>query len=75
MTTAEVDTIIARLLPRVLADRELGNGRSFTSAHLRHLWALTCLQRGEHVDEAEFAEQVSKQLPPQVRLVREVATR
>jgi hypothetical protein len=71
MVAVEVDDIIARLLPEVLADRDLGDGRSITPLHLRRLWALTCLHAGEYIDEADLAEQVGKHLPPHVFLVRE----
>ncbi len=71
---AKLDTILVQLLPQVLADRELGNGRSFTRLHLRRLWALTCLHIGECVDEADFAARVYQQLPPQLLRARDGAT-
>ncbi len=73
MTGVEVDEIIARLLPQVLADRELGNGRSFTERHFHRIWALACLQLGECIDEADFAARVHDRLPPQMLHSREVA--
>jgi hypothetical protein len=68
MTTRDLDTLITRLLPQVLADPELGDGRSFTPLHLNHLWALSCLQFGECYDLNILAERVAKNLPPHVRL-------
>lgn len=73
MSSLELDTLIARLLPQVLADRDLGDGRSFTRLHLSHLWALSCMHAGECYDEALLAKRVELHLPPQVHLVREVA--
>jgi hypothetical protein len=73
MVAVEVDDIIARLLPEVLADRELGDGRSFTLLHQHRLWALTCLHAEEYIDEADLAEHVGNHLPPRVFLVREAA--
>jgi hypothetical protein len=74
MDADEVEAIVDRLLPQILADRELGNGRSFTPRHLRRLWALACLHTGECIEEAELVEHVCKHLPPRVLLVREAAT-
>jgi hypothetical protein len=74
MIATKLDAIISQLLPNVLADDELGNGRSFTPLHLRRLWALTCLHAGEYIDEAVLVEALQKHLPPRVFLVREVAT-
>jgi hypothetical protein len=48
----DVDAVITRLLLQVLAGRALGDGRSFTPLHLRHLWALTCLHAGQYYEEA-----------------------
>jgi hypothetical protein len=73
--TAKLDAILIQLLPQVLADRELGNGRSFTRLHLRRLWALTCLYTGECIDEADFAARVYQQLPPQLVHARDGAAR
>ena len=72
MNAEEIDTIIARLLPHVLADRELGNGRSFTTLHLRRLWALTCLYTGEYIEETEVVEHVGSHLPARMQHSREV---
>lgn len=69
MTAVELDDLIVDLLPQVLADRELGNGRSFTPLHVRHLWALASLHTGVCVDEAELAAYVERHLPAEVRLV------
>ena len=52
MSTVELDALIDRLLPRVLADRDLGDGRIFTRLHLQHLWALSCLHAGQCYDES-----------------------
>ena len=73
MSAVEFDSLIAQLLPKVLADRELGDGRSFTKLHLNHLWALSCMYAGECYDEDLLASRVQNHLPPQVRMVREVA--
>ncbi len=73
MSAVELDSLIVRLLPKVLADRDLGDGRSFTRLHLNHLWALSCVYAGECYEEALLAERVPAHLPPQVHLVREVA--
>ena len=72
MSAMELDTIIARLLPKVLADRDLGDGQSFTKRHLNHLWALSCVYAGECYDEELLARRVIKYLPPRVQMVREV---
>ena len=73
MSVVELDVLIDRLLPQILADRELGDGRTFTRLHLSHLWALSCLHAGECYDEAILAQHVMKHLPPNVLLAREVA--
>jgi hypothetical protein len=73
MSVVELDVIVDRLLPQVLADRELGDGRTFTRLHLSHLWALSCLHAGECYDEELLARCVLDHLPPQVLMVREVA--
>jgi len=65
---ADLDVLIDQLLPRVLADRELGDGSRFTSLHLSHLWALSCLQAGECYDQELLAERVTLHLPPKVRI-------
>jgi hypothetical protein len=74
MPQAELDTIIHRLLPQVLADRDLGDGRVFTRLHLNHLWALSCLHAGECYDEELLALRVPRHLPPNVLIAREVAS-
>jgi hypothetical protein len=71
MSVVELDVLIDRLLPQILADRELGDGRTFTKLHLSHLWALSCLHAGECYDEEFIAEQVIKHLPPKVLMARE----
>lgn len=73
MSVVELDLLIDRLLPRILADRELGDGRTFTRLHLSHLWALSCLHVGECYDEELLARRVIQHLPPQVFMAREVA--
>ena len=73
MPDSDVDAVITRLLPQVLADRALGDGRSFTPLHLRHLWALTCLHAGQYYEEADVAHRVRRLLPPNVLLAGEVA--
>jgi hypothetical protein len=74
MPHAELDTIIHKLLPQVLADRDLGDGRVFTRLHLNHLWALSCLYAGECFDEELLAVRVPGMLPPNVLLAREVSS-
>jgi hypothetical protein len=73
MSVVELDMLVDRLLPQILADRELGDGRTFTKLHLSHLWALSCLHAGECYDEEILAETVLKHLPPKVYMAREVA--
>ncbi|KAB8142139.1 hypothetical protein F8S13_16495 [Chloroflexia bacterium SDU3-3] len=74
MSAVEIDSLIIRLLPKVLADRDLGDGRIFTKLHLNHLWALSCMYAGECYDEELLAQRVPYHLPPQVQMVREVGT-
>ena len=73
MPTLDVDAFVVRLLPQILCDRDLGNGRTFTRLHLHHLWALLCLQAGEYIDEAMLAPYVLQHLPPSIRMENEVA--
>lgn len=73
MSVVELDVLIDRLLPQILADRDLGDGRTFTRLHLSHLWALSCLHVGECYDEDVLVKQVAQHLPPQVLIAREVA--
>ena len=73
MSVVELDVLIDRLLPQILADRDLGDGRTFTKLHLSHLWALSCLHAGECYDEDVLAQRVIQHLPPQVLMAREVA--
>ena len=72
MSVVELDVLIDRLLPQILADRDLGDGRTFTPLHLSHLWALSCLHAGECFDEELLAQQVSRHLPPSVLMAQEV---
>lgn len=74
MSAGELDSLIARLLPKVLADRDLGDGRSFTKLHLNHLWALSCVYGGQCYDEEILARRVVLHLPPKVQMVRETAS-
>ena len=74
MSVVELDTLIDRLLPQVLADPDLGDGRSFTPLHFSRLWALSCLHAGECYDEDLLANLVPLHLPPKVLFAREVAT-
>ena len=73
MSVVELDVLIDRLLPQILADRDLGDGRTFTKLHLSHLWALSCLHAGECYDEDVLAKRVIQHLPPRVLMAREVA--
>jgi hypothetical protein len=73
MSAIELDILIDRLLPQVLSDPDLGDGRSFTPLHFSRLWALTCLHAGECFDEALLALRIRAHLPPQTLLAREVA--
>ena len=73
MSAVELDTLIDRLLPQVLSDPDLGDGRSFTQLHFSRLWALSCLHAGECFDETLLATRVRAHLPPQVLLAREAA--
>lgn len=66
MSTAELDALIDRLLPRVLADRDLGDGRVFTRLHLSHLWALSCLYAERCYDENLLVSRVTARLPSHV---------
>lgn len=72
MSVSELDAVIGRLLPQVLADRQLGDGRSFTRLHLDHLWALSCLHVGECYDQELLRQLVTHHLPPKVQIVREL---
>ena len=73
MSVVELDALIDRLLPQVLADPDLGDGRTFTQLHLSHLWALSCLHAGECYDQEILAKRVQGHLPPKVLFAREVA--
>lgn len=68
MSRIELDSLIDQLIPQVLADRELGNGRTFTKLHFCRLWALSCLQAGECFDEHILADRVAQSLPPNVNM-------
>jgi len=63
MSAIYLDSLVDRLLPQVLADPDLGDGRVFTRLHFRHLWALSCLHVGECYDE----ELLATCLPDQLR--------
>jgi hypothetical protein len=73
MSAVELDVLIDRLLPQVLADPDLGDGRIFTPLHFSRLWALSCLHAGECYDEEILATRVLAHLPPRVLLAREAA--
>jgi hypothetical protein len=73
MSALDLETLVDRLLPQILADPDLGDGQVFTRLHFRHLWALSCLQIGEWYDEQLLTTCVLDHLPPQVLLAREVA--
>jgi hypothetical protein len=73
MLALDLDSLVDRLLPQILADRDLGDGRIFTRLHFSHLWALSCLQVGECYDEELLATCVSAHLPPHILLAREAA--
>ena len=73
MSVVELDTLIDRLLPQVLADPDLGDGRIFTQLHFSRLWALSCLHVGECFDEKLLAMRVSAHLPSRVLLEKEIA--
>lgn len=73
MSVAELDALIDRLLPRVLADRDLGDGRVFTRLHLQHLWALSCLHAGQCYDETLLIDRLSKRLPRHVALSQDIS--
>lgn len=71
MSVVELDTLIALLLPEVLSDRDLGDGRSFTDMHLCRLWALSCLRIGECYEETLLVQRLRRQLPQHINwLVR-----
>jgi hypothetical protein len=72
MSVVELDALIDRFLPQVLADPDLGDGRQFTSLHLSRLWALSCLHIGECFDETLLAERVYEHLPSDMLIAREV---
>ncbi|MGQ9549184.1 MAG: hypothetical protein ACUVSY_17425 [Roseiflexus sp.] len=74
MSTVELDALIDRLLPRVLADRDLGDGRVFTRLHLQHLWALSCLHAGQCYDESLLISRLTRRLPRHVALSRDLST-
>lgn len=72
MSTVELDALIDRLLPRVLADRDLGDGRVFTRLHLKHLWALSCLHAGQCYDESLLINRLTVRLPRHVVLSQDI---
>ena len=71
MSAVELDVLIDRLLPQILADRDLGDGSIFTRLHLSHLWALSCLHVGECYDQDLLAKRVLTHLPPKVLMAHE----
>ncbi|MBO9327383.1 MAG: hypothetical protein J7463_19160 [Roseiflexus sp.] len=73
MSTVELDALIDRLLPRVLADRDLGDGRVFTRLHLQHLWALSCLYAGQCYDESLLISRLTGRLPRHVALSHDLS--
>jgi hypothetical protein len=73
MVALDLDSLVDRLLPQILADRELGDGRIFTRLHFRHLWALSCLQIGECYDEELLATCIPAHLPPHILRAGEAA--
>ena len=73
MPLAEIDQLIGRLMPQVLEDRDLGDGRTFTQLHFTRLWALSCLQAGVCFDEYLLADSIARHLPPKVSLAHELA--
>lgn len=75
MSVVELDSLIDRLLPQVLADPDLGDGRTFTRLHLGLLWSLSCLHAGECFDEELLARHVPRHLPPRVVMAREIGGR
>lgn len=72
MSVVELDSLIDRLLPQVLADPDLGNGRTFTRLHLSLLWSLSCLHVGECFDEELLARRIPRHLPPKVVMSHEI---
>ena len=74
MSIIELDSLIDRLIPQILADRDLGNGRTFTKLHFCRLWALSCLHAGECFDEQLLAHRVAQHLPPSVSMEAEVGS-
>jgi hypothetical protein len=73
MSAIYLDSLVDRLLPHVLADPDLGDGRAFTRLHFWHLWALSCLQIGECYDEELLTTCLSDHLPPQVATTSETS--
>jgi len=67
MSAVELDALIAQLLPEVLADRDLGDGRCFTDLHFSRLWALSCLRIGSCYDESLLVQRLQTQLPKHIR--------
>jgi hypothetical protein len=66
MAPIELDGLVHRLIPTVLADRDLGDGRTFTELHLRNIWALSCLHAGRCYDEEVITASVIRHLPANV---------
>jgi hypothetical protein len=74
MSSFDIDSLVVRLLPQILADRDLGNGRTFPQLHLRHLWALLCLHAGEYVDEVVLTQSLPQHLPASILMESEIPT-
>ena len=73
MSAIYLDSLVDRLLPRVLADPDLGDGQVFMRLHFRYLWALSCLHVGECYDEELLATCLPDHLPPQVATTSETS--
>ena len=70
MAPTELDGLVNRLIPSVLADRDLGDGRTFTALHLRNIWALSCLHAGRCYDEDIITASVMRHLPANVPMAQ-----
>ncbi|MBC8076727.1 MAG: hypothetical protein H7Y32_11685 [Chloroflexales bacterium] len=72
MPFTEIDQLIGQLMPQVLQDRDLGDGRTFTRLHFTRLWALSCLQAGVCLDEYLLTDSIARHLPAKVLLAHEL---
>ena len=70
MAPTELDGLVHRLIPTVLADRDLGDGRTFTALHLRNIWALSCLHAERCYDEDIITASVMRHLPAHVLMAQ-----